>query len=351
MIPLYKPYMPALLPELETILHSGSLAYGLHGRSFEDSLRRYIGSEKIFTVNSFNSAMMVALLTIGIKPDDEVISSPMACLASNQPIVLMGAKVVWADIDPLTGTLDPESVRKKITSRTKAIFHNHFCGFPGHIDAINQVAREYGIPVVDDAIEAFGSEYKGQKIGNTNTDITVFSFQAVRLPTTIDGGALVFKDNALFEKGLLIRDSGIDRVSFRNELGEINENCDIELPGFGATMSEINSYIGCRQMDEIDELLEKQRTNAKRWDERFSNLSTTFHLIGQRVEINPNFWVYGLLVDDKSALMQRLRLEGFYASGVHLPNTFYSVFGKKCELPGVVDFYSKFLALPCGWWI
>ena len=100
----------------------------------------------------------------------------------------------------LTGTLDPESVKQKITSKTKVIFHNHFCGYPGYIDEINSVGQDYGIPVVDDAIEAFGSEYKGKKIGNTGTDVTIFSFQAVRLPTTIDGGAIIFKDKTLYEK-------------------------------------------------------------------------------------------------------------------------------------------------------
>ena len=82
--------------------------------------------------------------------------------------------IKWADIDPTTGTLDPGSVEKKISSKTKAIIHNHFCGYPGYIDEINELGRRYGIPVIDDGIEAFGSEYKRQKIGNCGTDITIF---------------------------------------------------------------------------------------------------------------------------------------------------------------------------------
>lgn len=338
------------LPELNTILHSGALAFGKYGREFEQKLSSFIGIEQLILVNSFNSAILVVLASLGIKPGDEVIASPMACLASNQPHITTGVKVVWADVDPATGTLDPVKVKQKITSKTKAIFHNHFCGYPGYIDDINSVGCEYGIPVVDDAIEAFGSEYKGKKIGNTGTDVTIYSFQAVRLPTTIDGGAVVFKDNRLYEKGLLVRDSGIDRKYFRDNLGEINPNYNISVSGFGATMSEINSYIGLQQMKDVEMLIEKQRKNANKWTKWISENFPQCKLFNHRNENLPNYWVYGILADNKIDALNRFRDMGYYASGVHFPNNFYSVFGKKEVLPGVNEFYSKFLAIPCGWW-
>ena len=111
MIPLYKPYMPVELPELNAILHSGALAFGKYGKEFEQKLSSFIGAEQLALVNSFNSAILVTLITLEIKSGDEVIASPMACLASNQPFVTIGAKVVWADVDPMTGTLNPESVK------------------------------------------------------------------------------------------------------------------------------------------------------------------------------------------------------------------------------------------------
>ena len=351
MIPLYKPYMPVELPELDTILHSGSLAFGKYGKDFEQKLRSYIGVEQLTLVNSFNSAVLVALASLGIKPGDEVIASPMACLASNQPHVTTGTKVVWADIDPTTGTLNPESVKRKITSNTKAIFHNHFCGFPGYVDEINGVGQDYGIPVVDDAIEAFGSEYKGKKLGNTGTDITIFSFQAVRLPTTVDGGAVVFKDKSLFGKSLLVRDSGIDRKYFRDNLGEINPSYDISISGFGATMSDVNSYIGLQQLNDIEILIEKQRKNAFNWDKWIYEKFPHYISLNHRKEILPNYWVYGMLVDNKIEALTKFRDLGYYTSGVHFPNNYYTVFGKQETLPGVDEFYSRFLAVPCGWWV
>lgn len=350
MVPLYKPYMPPELPELNAILHSGQLAYGIYGKQFEQKLCSFMGVNQLITLNSFNSAILVALLTLNIKPGDEIIASPMACLASNQPFETMDAKVVWADVNPETGTLDPESVKEKITSSTKAIFHNHFCGYPGYIDEINTLGNKYGIPVVDDAIEAFGSEYKGQKIGNCGTDITIFSFQAVRLPTTIDGGAIVFKDKSLYEKSLLIRDSGIDRKYFRDETGEINPNYDISTPGFGATMSDINSYIGSMQMEKITELLEKQRNNAEQWKLKIKHDYKEYKVLGKPLD-NPNYWVFGLLAPDKKEAIRFFREKDYYASGVHLPNNYYSVFGEYVHLKGVQEFYSRFIALPSGWWV
>lgn len=349
MIPLYKPYMAKELPELNAILHSGQLAYGKYGKEFEQKLRSFIGVEQLTLVNSFNSAVLVALITLEIQPGDEIIASPMACLASNQPFVTIGAKVIWADVDPLTGTLSPENVKQKITTKTKAIFHNHFCGYPGYIDEINSIGLEYGIPTVDDAIEAFGSEYKGNRIGKVGSDVTIFSFQAVRLPTTIDGGAIVFKDKSLYEKSQLVRDSGIDRKFFRDEIGEINPNYDISTPGFGATMSDVNSYIGSMQMEKIAELLEKQRNNAERWKLKIKHDYSKYRALGKPSD-NPNYWVFGLLAPDKKDAIRFFREKDYYASGVHLPNNYYSVFGEYVHLKGVQEFYSRFVALPCGWW-
>lgn len=349
MIPLYKPFIPEDLPELSTILQSGALAYGQWGRKFEEKLGEYIGNPNIAIVNSFNSAMLVTLTTLGINAGDEVIASPMSCLASNQPFSTIGAKVVWADIDPETGTLNPESVEQKISPNTKAIFHNHYCGYPGYIDEINEIGKQYGIYVVDDAIEAFGSEYKNKVIGNTGTDATVFSFQTVRLPNTIDGGAVSFNDNTLFDKAKRVRDFGIRREVFRDENGEISKKCDINEPGYGATISEINSYIGYVQMGTINELIDNQRRNAQSWKSKINTENLPVKEIQKSFQ-NPNFWVFGVLTSRKTELLLQFRKLGFYASGVHLPNNNYSVFGKQGALPGVEDFFSKFVALPSGWW-
>lgn len=351
MIPLYKPYMPEQLPELNNILYSGMLAYGKWGRLFEEKLGDFIGEKKILTVNSYNAAMQVALTAIGVKDGDEIIASPMSCLASNQPLVTQGTKVIWADIDPLTGTLNPEDVRKKITSKTKAILHNHHCGYAGYIDEINTIGRENGMIVIDDAIEAFGTKYKDNYIGNVGSDVTIFSFQTVRLPNTIDGGGLAFKNEELFQKASLIRDLGVDRSHFRDKYGEISSECDVSLPGYGVTAGEVNSYIGIQQLKDIETLLTQQQKNGAIWKKFINKNYPECELVGTNIHQLPNNWVFGILSSKKKEMIKEFRDKGFYASGVHLPNNKYSVFGNMEELSGVTDFYSRFLAVPSGWWV
>lgn len=349
MIPLYKPYMPDL-PEIDTILHSGALSYGEYTKIFEEKLREYFGVQYLLVTASFHLAISVALTTMGIKSGDDIIASPMACLASTQPYLSYGLNIKWADVDPRTGTLTPESVEERITKETKAIIHNHFCGYPGYIDEINTIGNKYGIPVIDDGIECFGSEYHGMKIGNCGTDVTIFSLTAVRFCNCIDGGVVIFRDKDMYEKSLVIRDCGIERGKFRDGLGEICPECDISLVGYSATMSNVNGYIGLCQMDDVEELLKKHRLQAEKWKHLYEEQS--FLIPIYRENCNPNYWVYGVLAEDKVKTIENFRNRGYYASGVHIRNDIYSVFGKQdVKLPGVDEFYRKFVALPCGWWM
>jgi perosamine synthetase len=351
MIPIYKPYMPEnLITGINEILYSGQLGFGKYGRTFEMQLQNFIGCEFILSVSSYNVAMQIVLSTLGLQSGDEVIASPVSCLASNQPFAVKGLKVVWADVNPETGSICPTDVKSKITKNTKAIFHNHFCGYLGDIDEINAIGKTFGIPVIDDGIEAFGSQYKGKRLGNVGTDVTVFSFQTVRLPNTIDGGAIVFKDRVLYEKALLIRDYGIDRSMFRNKEGEINPKCDILLEGYGGLMSELNSYIGIKQMEDIENLLTIQRQNAVVWETQFKNSTTTIVPLTCTLDTLPNYWVYGTMCQNKKEAMKDFKKSGFYATGVHINNNLYSVFNNKISLTGVNEFMNHFVAIPCGWW-
>lgn len=349
MIPLFKPFVPEL-PELSDVLYSGRLTYGDYTRQFEEKLKEYFNTPYLIVTSSYSNAISVALTTLGLVMGDRVIVSPMACLVSTQPYLSNGMKICWADVDSKTGTLSPDSVRSRLKLGAKAIVHNHFCGYPGYIDEINDIGKEHGIPVIDDGIECFGTEYKGKKIGNCGADATVFSLAAVRFLNCIDGGIVIFKDEKHYRKSLLIRDCGIDRTRFRDELGEIDANCDISLVGYNAMMSNVNGYIGLRQMAFIEDILVVVRKQAVMWDEYFSN-----HNLYTPLPIRdglPNYWVYGILAEDKVATIKEFRKKGYYASGVHINNNIYSVFGERDEeMLGVSEFAKHFVALPCGWWM
>lgn len=352
MISLYKPYMPKSLPQVDEILHSGALAYGKWGRAFENSIKQFVGcKEDVIVVNSFTAAIQVMLATLDIQSGDEIIASPQCCMASTAPLASYGAKVVWADVDPKRGTLCPQSVKRKITPKTKLIMHNHYCSYPGYVDQINEIGRRHGIVVVDDAIEAFGSKYKGQRVGNLGTDVTLFSFQTVRLPNTIDGGGIVFKDRMMYQKAVKVRDLGVDRSTFRDAMGEINPLSDVSMIGYGVTMNEISSYIGYMQMQDLDSLFTRQKTNAKMWQEKLVAQYPNIMLL-DTTDIEPSYWIFGTLSNDKLNTLNKFRELGFASSGVHIPNTYYSVFGaSQGEFKGVNEFYNHFVALPCGWWV
>lgn len=346
MIPLFKPFVPDL-PDINKVLKSGNLGYGEYTKLFENQLKKLFNNEFLMATNSYSSAIEVMLNTLGITQGDEIIMSPMCCLASTQPYVSKGIKIIWADIDPKTGTLSPESVENRISDKTKLIVHNHFCGFPGYINEINRIGKKHDILVLDDGIECFGSKYNGNLIGNCGTDITIFSLSAVRIPNTIDGGIIIFQQESLYKKALITADLGIDRSKFRDCLGEIDVNCDVSTIGTSAKMSNVNGYIGFEYLKHLNGLLSKQYENSKKWDE------TTKGKLDKIVINNsePNYWVYGILVKDKLKTIKHFRDLGLYASGVHIDNSRYSVFGHSDRLPGVVEFENSFVAIPCGWWL
>lgn len=348
MYPLFKPYIPKL-PKLKKVLRSGQLTYGSYTKGFERALSVFFDNEKVIALNSFSSAIDVVIKCLELKSGDEIVMSPMACLSSTMPFLARNLKIVWADIDPARGTLDPRSVEKKITKRTKLIVHNHFCGYPGYIDEINEIGHRNGILVVDDCIESFGSTYKGKVLGNCGSDISIFSLSAVRIPNTIDGGIVVFRDASYYKKSLLIRDLNINRDEFRKTNGEINENYDINDIGYSAMMSNVNGYIGLEQMKHLGRLIKQQRENAKRWENKLSRTEEVSIITAE--DAIPNYWVFGILVNDKESAIKRFRDMGFYASGVHINNNIYSIFKDNSTLPGVEEFNRHFIALPCGWWM
>ncbi len=349
MISLFRPYMPSL-PLMTQILESGNLAYGKYTREFENQIIEYFGTPYVITTNSFSTAISVAVASLGLKFGDEIIASPMGCLVSTQQYLTCGLKIKWCDVDPNRGTLLPEALRKTITSHTRAIVHNHFCGYPGYIDEINEIAKEYGIPVIDDGIECFGSRYKERLIGNCGTDVTVFSLGAVRIPNCIEGGIVIFNDKESYNRSLVIRDCGIDRSMFRDDLGEIRPECDIKFVGYSATMSNVNGYIGSEQMKKVNDLLYAQRENAEKWSSFFSEQCSCTPICCDDCE--PNYWVYGILAERKREIIVKFREMGYYASGVHINNNIYSVFdGVNERLPGATEFNQRFVALPCGWWM
>src|SRR3989338_1253499 len=193
-IPLFKVHMPeSVLKPLNEVLMSGFIGQGPKVEEFEKKIGDFIGNPNVLTVNSGTSAIQLAYRLAGVGIGDEVITTPMTNIATNVPIIAAGGKIKWADIDSETGSLSPDSVKKKISKKTKAIMAMQWGGYPPNMDEIHEIAQDFGIKVIEDAAQGFGAEYKNRKTGSYS-DFTIFSFQAIKHITTGDGGALICRN-------------------------------------------------------------------------------------------------------------------------------------------------------------
>ncbi len=347
-IPLFKVFMPeGVLAPLTQVLFSGYVTEGEQVREFEHQLAAYIGNPYVLALNSGTSAIQLSLRLAGVGPGDEVISSPMTCVATNSPVLAAGGTIRWADIDPDTGNIDIRSIERNITKKTKAILYVHWAGDPATIDEINALARSSGLKVIEDAAHAFGAQYKGAKIG-THSDFVCFSFQAIKHITTIDGGAVFCREEKDYVRGKKLRWFGIDRDARRQELFW---DYNVEEYGYKFHMNNVAAAIGIEQLKYIDQILSAHRRNASVYLEHLQGLPKLRHL--KRLQDGTSaFWIFTMLVDDREAFVQHLRKDGIATSVVHVRNDQYEVFRKfRTVLPGVDAFTSHYISIPCGSWV
>ena len=351
-IPLYRVHMP---PEvhaaLRDVMHSGQIANGPNVARFESLLQAYIGNPYITSTGDVSSSLALCLYMAGVRPGDEVLASPMACLATNMPVKNLFARVIWCDIDPLTGNIDPADIERQISPRTKAILVYHWAGNPADLDAITLLAKRHGLRVVEDAGEALGAEYHGCKIGATGTDFTVFSFHAIRHITTGEGAAVAFGNADDYERGRWLKRYGIHQPSFRDEWGEIDPASDIPEAGFNSYLTHLAATIGVVQMPHLPEIVRRHQANGQFYDETLHGVDG-IRLLHRLPETRSAYWVYTFLAERRDDLLKHLCARGIYASQVHLRNDLYSCFGSvERELSGVDEFDTHTLSIPCGWWV
>lgn len=351
-IPLYKPQLPPDIGNaVSTVLQSGAIATGPNVARFEELFGEYLDNPLVTTNSDLSTGLVLSLFQAGVRPGDEVIMSPLVCLATSCPVRNLFASIRWCDVDPLTGNMDPEDIPKRITPRTKAIVVYHWAGNPADLDAIHAVARNYEIAVIEDAGEALGAEYHGKKIGATGSDYTVFSFYPNRHLTTIDGGAIACAHEEDYEKLRWLKRYGIHQTSFRDENGEINPESDIPIAGWNSYMNHVAATVGIAQMAYLRSNVSRWQENGLYYDRVLADVPGVTVL--RRPEASRSaYWVYTLLSSDRNRLFRRLRNAGVHASKVHLRNDLYTAFGSRGErLPGVDAFSKDCLSVPSGPWV
>jgi dTDP-4-amino-4,6-dideoxygalactose transaminase len=346
MIPLIKPFIPdktILLPELEKVLYSGYIAEGEAVYQFEDTFKKYTGNHYCLAVNSGTAALHLAYIIAGIKAGDEIISTPMTAEPTNTAIVTAGAKVVWGDVNQNNGLLDPRSVRSLISEKTKAIVVVHYAGMVCDMDAFNNISKEYNIPVIEDAAHALGSKYNGSMTGS-GRNTTIFSFQAIKHMTTVDGGMLALTNEKDFERARLLRWFGLDKKKPRL-LNNITE------AGYKYGMNNVNAAIGNVQMKYIDSIIGSYIDNGKYYDNALQGING-IELMHYNKNTEPSYWLYTLKVEKRDDFIKMMETNGVTASPLHHRNDTHSAFRyAKRELPNMEIFYNSFVHIPCGWWV
>lgn len=351
MIPLFKVFMSQdVLEHIASVINSGFIGEGPKNLLFEEELKRTLDYQNILTLNSGTSALHLAYhLAINHDRDAEIITPSMTCSATNVPIVANGARIVWADIDPISGNIDPNHLESLITKKTKAITVVHWGGNPADLDKINQIAHKYNIKVIEDAAHAIGATYKGKKIG-CHSDYIAFSFQAIKHLTTIDGGALAIRFNDDFKRAKLLRWFGIDRnASSKHDL-----RCEIDVKeaGYKFHMNDVNASVGLSNIKFLDDLIAKHRINAQYFNLEFSRYQGKIKLANQTANSESSYWLYTIHVDNRDELMARLSQEGIMSSKVHSPNHRHTMFANfKRHLPATDIFEKTHLCIPVGWWL
>ncbi len=249
-IPFTRPsFDEATIAAVAEVLRSGWVTSGPKLAEFETALSAYFGNRPVRCFANGTATMKIALQVAGIGPGDEVITTPISWVATSNVILSVGATPVFVDIDPCTRNIDLSKIATAITAKTRAIMPVYLAGLPVNMDELYALAKENGLRVIEDAAQAFGSEWKGQRIGSIG-DLVSFSFQANKNLSTVEGGCLVL--NNLDEARLAekLRLQGLTRTGM--------DGMDVDTLGGKDNLTDVNAVIGLHQLKHIAQFQEKR---------------------------------------------------------------------------------------------
>jgi len=286
------------------VLDSGQYVLGKPVAAFEERFARYCGVKHAVAVNTGTSALHLALLAAGIGPSDEVVTVPMTFVATTAAIAYTGARPVMVDIDPRTWTMDPAKLEAAITPRTKAILPVHLHGQMADMQSILDIANAHGIPVIEDACQAHGAEYRGQRAGSLGLAGCFSFYPGKNLGAAGEGGALVTDRDDIAEKARLLRDWG-QSVRYRHDV-----------QAFNYRMDAIQGAILGVKMNHIEAWTEARRAVAARYDALLADCGLG---LPARVDgVRHVYHVYAVRVRDRDRVRQDLANAGV-GNGVHYP--------------------------------
>ena len=272
----FLPFAAPLLgdEEIEEVVHclrSGWLTTGHKVKQFEREFGEFIGAKHALAVNSCTAALHLALEAVGVGPGDEVITTPMTFTATAAVIEHLGARPVFADCTAQTLNIDPAEIQRRLSPRTKAILPVHFAGQACDMDAIAEVARGAGVPVIEDAAHAIPTRYKGRMVG-TLSDVTCFSFYATKNVTTGEGGMVVTDRDDIMERMRLMHLHGMSRDAWKRYTQNGSWSYEILAPGFKYNLTDIAAAIGIHQLRKCHAFHRRRLGIADQYDAAFAGL-------------------------------------------------------------------------------
>ena len=316
------------------VMESGMLVQGDKVKELEDKFADYVGTKHAVATSSGTTALHLALMGMGIKHGDEVITSPFSFIATANSILFCGAKPVFADIDPGTFNIDPEKIEDKITEKTKAILPVHLYGHPAEMDSIKEIARKHDLKVLEDSAQAHGSEYGGRKVGSLG-DCSAFSFYATKNMITGEGGMITTNDSELADKIRMLRNHGQ------------NKTYEHETIGFNLRMMNLTAAIGLEQLKKLDSLKKKRMQNAKFLDENIPNYLDKPFVSEKAKHV---YHQYTVKSNERDDLFKKLNDNGvgarvYYPKPIH-KQPFYLKLGYNQNYPVAEAMAQKVLSLP-----
>ena len=343
------------IDEVVDSLKSGWISTGPKVAKFEALFKDYIGSKHALALNSCTAGLHLSMIVAGLKPGDEVITTPMTFGATGNSIIHSGAKPVFVDINLPAMNIDPFKIEEKITPKTKAILPVHFAGRPCNMRTITEVAQKHHLTIIEDAAHAIEATYHGQKIG-TISDLTVFSFYVTKNLVTGEGGMITTDNDTYAEKIQTYALHGMSSGAWKRYSDEGFKHYGIVYPGFKYNMMDIQASLGIHQLKRIENYYKRRKEIWQRYDEAFCNLPLDTPPPPEE-NTRHAYHLYTILLrleelnTDRDTIQQALFEEnigtGIHFISLHLHPYYQETFGfKKDDFPNAAYVSERTISLP-----
>lgn len=337
------------------VLKSDFLTTGPEVGKFEQDFADYIGSRYAVAFANGTAALHAACFVAGISQDDEVITSPLTFVASANCVLYVGGKPVFADIDPITYNLDPQSIKEKLTQKTKAIIVVDYAGQPAQLDIIHQIAKENQLIVIEDAAHALGASFKNKKVG-TISDMTMFSLHPVKHITTGEGGMITTDNQEYYQKLIQFRTHGITKNP--KELTATNHGpwyYEMQMLGYNYRMTDIQAALGRSQLHKLAKFIKRRKQIVEIYNQAFANMEEVIcPQVLPNVDSSWHLYVIRLntshLTVERKAIYKALQKENIGVNVHYIPvytQPFYQSLGYQSgSCPDAENVYQEIITLP-----